>query len=124
MKKATPVVKDVLKNDRERYILATGPTTAWWGKNIRKFTEKTLSMLKIDYIALCNIVANKKIVPELIQNEAQPSKIAKALCQLIDDKNLNTKIVSELGEIKEKLSDDNLRTDLSTLLIDMLNNKI
>ena len=55
MKKATPVLKEVLKRDREKYILASGPTTAWWANNIRKFTEKTLSSLKTDYIDILQI---------------------------------------------------------------------
>ena len=81
-------------------------------------------MLKIDHIALCNIVAGKRIVPELIQKDAQPDKIANTLCELIDNKELNTNITTELGGIKDKLSDDKLKTDLSTLLIDMIENKI
>lgn len=81
-------------------------------------------MLKIDHIALCNIVANKRIVPELIQNDAQSDKIASTLCELLDNKQLSTTIISELANIKDKLSDDKLKTDLSTLLIDMLNDNI
>jgi lipid-A-disaccharide synthase len=81
-------------------------------------------MLKIKHIALCNIVANKLIVPELIQNDAQADKIASTLCELINNKELNTKVTLELKTIKDKLSDDKLKTDLSTLLIDMLDNKI
>lgn len=81
-------------------------------------------MLKINQVALCNIVANKRIVPELIQNDAQADKIANTLCELIDNKKLQTTMISELGNIKEKLSDDKLKTDLSTLLIDMLDGNI
>lgn len=81
-------------------------------------------MLKINHVALCNIVANKRIVPELIQNDAQADKIANTLCELIDNKKLQTTMISELGDIKEKLSDDKLKTDLSTLLIDMLEGNI
>ena len=81
-------------------------------------------MLKIAHIALCNIVANNRVVPELIQNDAQSDKIATTLCTLIDDTKLRNTIISELGEIKTKLTNEELKTDLSTLLIDMLNNKI
>ena len=81
-------------------------------------------MLKIDHIALCNIVANKRIVPELIQNDAQANKIATTLLELTTNTKLRATIISELGDIKEKLSNDELKTDLSLLLIDMLNNKI
>ena len=81
-------------------------------------------MLKIKHIALCNIVANKRIVPELIQKNATEDKISETLCKLIDNKELQKSIIYELGTIKDKLSDDELKTDLSSLLIDMLNNKI
>lgn len=81
-------------------------------------------MLKIDHVALCNIVANKRIVPELIQNDAQIDQIANTLLALLDDTNLREKIISELGEIKDKLSDDKLKTDLSEILLDMLDNKL
>ena len=55
VKNATPVVKEVLKQDREKYILATGPTFAYWSRSIRKYTEKTLLNLKIDYIDILQI---------------------------------------------------------------------
>lgn len=81
-------------------------------------------MLKIKHIALCNIVANKRIVPELIQNDAKADKIADTLCELIDDKSIRENIITGLGNIKSKLTNEKLKTDLSTLLVDMLNNKI
>ena len=81
-------------------------------------------MLKIKHIALCNIVANKRIVPELIQQDAKADKIADTLSELIDNKELNESIISELAGIKDKLSDNKLKTDLSSIMFDMLNNKI
>lgn len=91
---------------------------------ISKFSYFFVSrMLKIDHIALCNIVANKRIVPELIQNDAQVDKITNTLLELIDNPKLRETIISELDGIKDKLSNDELKTDLSMLLIDMLNNK-
>lgn len=92
---------------------------------ISKFSYFFVSrMLKIDHIALCNIVANNRVVPELIQNDAQSDKIATTLFTLIDDTKLRNTIISGLGEIKAKLTNEELKTDLSTLLLDMLNNKI
>ena len=79
-------------------------------------------MLKIAHIALCNIVADKRIVPELIQDDAQADKIANILCELIDNTSTRDTIISELGKIKAKLTNEELKTDLSKILIDMLNN--
>ena len=50
MKGATEVVKSVLAQDREKYVLATGPTTAWWSSHLRNFVEKTLVTLQTDYL--------------------------------------------------------------------------
>jgi aryl-alcohol dehydrogenase-like predicted oxidoreductase len=50
MKRTTDAVKKVLNQDRDRYVLATGPTTAWWASNLRHFVEKALGILQTDYL--------------------------------------------------------------------------
>ncbi|MCB9761404.1 MAG: aldo/keto reductase [Alphaproteobacteria bacterium] len=50
MRKATPAIRDALARDREQYVLATGPTTAYWGGSLRRFTERVLRSLGTDYI--------------------------------------------------------------------------
>lgn len=50
MKQGTEPVKKALQQDREKYVLATGPTTAWWASNLRRYVEKTLSLLDTDYL--------------------------------------------------------------------------
>ena len=77
-------------------------------------------MLKIDHVALCNIVAGKRVVPELIQNDAVPGKISKTINVLLNDEMERNKIVSEFATIKEKLINKETKTELSELLIDML----
>ncbi len=47
---ALPAVKAALKRDRERYVLAAGPSLGWFRGNIRRGTEKLLSTLGVDYI--------------------------------------------------------------------------
>ena len=77
-------------------------------------------MLKIAHVALCNIVADKRVVPELIQYDATPEKISQALLNLLNNKNQRERIITELGEVKDKLSNEKNKTDLSNLLIEML----
>ncbi len=74
-------------------------------------------MLKIPYIALCNIVANRKIVPELIQDDATPEKIATTLLALLQD---SAEMKNELSAIHDLLTDEERKTDLSKLVISML----
>jgi lipid-A-disaccharide synthase len=77
--------------------------------------------LAIDHIALCNIVAGKRVVPELIQNNATVDKISNALIELLDNDKIRNKIISEFNSIEEKLTNKETKTELSELLIDMLN---
>ncbi|NOY26035.1 MAG: aldo/keto reductase [Oligoflexia bacterium] len=51
----TPAIKDVLARDRDAIVLATGPTTGWWGGNIRRFTEHTLRLLGTDYLDILQV---------------------------------------------------------------------
>jgi len=80
--------------------------------------------LKLAHIALCNIVANKRIVPELIQNDATVDKISNALLNLLNNTEERNKIITEFDAIEEKLETKAAKTELSDLLIDMLANKV
>lgn len=77
-------------------------------------------MIKIPYIGLCNIVANKLIAQEFIQKDATPDNIAKALSELVsnDDKNKTTR--KELGLIHQLLIDAPVDISISDLTLEML----
>lgn len=81
-------------------------------------------MLKIKHVALCNIVAGKRVVPELIQNNATTMKISNTLLELLDSEEKRSEIILEFSSIEEKLTNKETKTELSELLIDMLENKI
>ena len=92
---------------------------------ISKFSYFFVSkMLKINHLALCNIVAGKRVVPELIQNDATADKITHSLIELLDNTEERNKIISEFKTIEDKLSNKETKTELSDLLIDMLEDKI
>ena len=57
------------------------------------------SVIKIPYIGLVNIVAGKKIVEELIQNDANAANIANALESALYDHH----IIDELTAVKTSL---------------------
>lgn len=59
--------------------------------------------VKIRHIGLVNIVAGQKIVPELIQSEANPAKISQTALRLLNDIQETTKIHAELYALKNSL---------------------
>ncbi len=60
-------------------------------------------MLKIPYIALCNIVAGKQVVPELIQGDATPVKIIHEIERYLDEPAYRAETKKELLAIRDKL---------------------
>ena len=55
------------------------------------------ALVDVEHIGLVNIIANERVVPELIQNEASPGKIAHTVGDMLNNP-------SELSRIKEKLA--------------------
>ena len=57
-------------------------------------------MIKIPYIAMANVVVGKKIVPELVQNDANADNIVKEAEKILND---SSTICGDLGEVRERL---------------------
>jgi len=55
-KVATEVLRRALKRDRDRYAVATGPTTALWSGNLRRYVDKVRTTLDIDQIDVLQIL--------------------------------------------------------------------
>ncbi|MEI8128599.1 MAG: lipid-A-disaccharide synthase [bacterium] len=64
-----------------------------------------LAVRCIDKVSLPNIIANKNIVPELIQSNARPDLIAYTVEKLLYDTEYRKTNIKELGAVKELLSD-------------------
>jgi len=54
-KQVTSSLKAALKRDRESVVVATGPTTAFFGGGIRKGCERLLKILNTDYLDILQI---------------------------------------------------------------------
>jgi lipid-A-disaccharide synthase len=52
-------------------------------------------LVKVKYLGMPNVLANKEVVPEFIQQQAQPNKLATALLRLIDDASARQRMISD-----------------------------
>lgn len=94
-------------------LIASGTATletAWFGTPMIiiykvSFITAVLArmVIKIPYIGLVNVVAGKKIIPEFLQTDAKPDKIAQCALEYLTDKKLLAIKRQELSVIKEKL---------------------
>jgi len=80
-------------------------------------------MIKIPFIGLCNIVANKLIADELIQSQASPLNIANHIEELLHNKEIYKKKKEALGLIHQLLIDAPVDISISDLTLEMLENK-
>jgi lipid-A-disaccharide synthase len=60
-------------------------------------------LVKVKNIGLVNIVAGRNVVPELIQNQARPERIAEEIRSLIDDRSRAETVRRELESVGERL---------------------
>lgn len=65
---------------------------SWW------LTKK---LVKVKFASMANIIANKLIFPELLQNKAKPDKIANQILKIITNKNFRNDVMGELKKIKK-----------------------
>jgi lipid-A-disaccharide synthase len=74
-------------------VYKMNPLTYWLGR----------LLIRVDHIALCNIIAGERVAPELIQREAMPERIAGEALILLRDKARAQGMQDKFQAIKDKL---------------------
>jgi lipid-A-disaccharide synthase len=60
-------------------------------------------LVKIEHIAMPNLIAGHKLVPEFIQDQADPAKMADTALRLLEDGPERAKMMQGLAEIKARM---------------------
>ena len=68
----------------------------------------------IKRVCLANIIADKDIVPEIIENSAKPDFIAYNIEKLIYDEEARSKQIEGLKSVKDLLSDKNSALEVAS----------
>jgi lipid-A-disaccharide synthase len=77
-------------------------------------------VVKIPYIGLANIVADRKIVPEFIQGKAESRRIADTAMQILQDSKSYLQMVQDLREIRGKLGESGASARAAKIAVDMV----
>lgn len=77
-------------------------------------------LVKIDFIGLVNVIAEKKIVPEFIQNDFKKENIIPAIDSLLFDKTIRKQTIQDLKQIKEKLGKSGASNRTAEMVIKMI----
>lgn len=77
-------------------------------------------LIKIKWIGLVNIIAGKKIVPELIQHHANAWEMATAIIPMLKDENYSGQMKSELHRVSDLLGETGASERAAKLTLEML----
>jgi lipid-A-disaccharide synthase len=76
-------------------------------------------MINLRFISLPNILANKLIIPELIQKKAHPKNISEAVIDFLNDKDKCLKQKQDFSEMR-KLMTRTEKVDMAKKILDRL----
>jgi lipid-A-disaccharide synthase len=62
-------------------------------------------LVKVDHIGLVNVVAGKEIAPELIQNDANPKRIAEESLRILKDEKLRQSMIESMERVRTRLGE-------------------
>ncbi len=77
-------------------------------------------LVKVDNIALCNIVAGETVVQELIQDQATPETISSEIARILCDATYNQHIKNKLATVRAKLGCGGASENVAQLIISLL----
>lgn len=78
-------------------------------------------LITIKNISLCNIVAEKTVVKELLQEQATPEAIAEEMKRLLTDVDYRTAMEAELTVIRERMGEPGAADKVAQLALSFLN---
>lgn len=76
-------------------VYKTAPMTYWFGKRL----------IRVPYLGMVNIVASRALCPEFIQEQAEPSRMAAAMQELIADGEARSRVQTGLQEVAAALGE-------------------
>ncbi|MCF8041186.1 MAG: lipid-A-disaccharide synthase [Desulfarculaceae bacterium] len=78
------------------------------------------SLIKVEYIAMPNLIAGRELMPELIQGEATPEKVAAEALSLLDDDQQRGRVIQGLNEVRAKLGGPGASRRVAELALEIM----
>jgi lipid-A-disaccharide synthase len=117
-------------NISELLILASGTATlegAILGKPMIIIYKGSLlsywiarAMIQVNHIGLANLVAGKRIAPELIQKDVNPKRIAEEGLRILKDSLLQQEMVESLKEVRQRLGNPGAAQRAARIVMSLL----
>jgi lipid-A-disaccharide synthase len=96
------------------------PTVATYRVSPRTYRLGRLLIKNIQYFSLVNLIANKKIIPELLQDEVTPRNIARHLQAILNDQTCRRTMLEGLARVTEKLGPPGCAERAATIALECM----
>lgn len=103
----------------ETAIMLTPMVVIYKASPLTYFIAKRLT--NIQFAAMPNIIAGKSVVPELLQKDAEPDRIAIDLIKLIENEDLRSRMRKGLSTVRKSLGNPGAGQNTARLLLNLLN---
>ncbi|MFW5930388.1 MAG: lipid-A-disaccharide synthase [Desulfosalsimonas sp.] len=80
-------------------------------------------LVRVEHIGLANIIAGERVVPELIQNKAEPSEIARTVTHLLSDEDALGELRRRLRSVRAKLGEAGASARTAEIALSMIRYK-
>jgi lipid-A-disaccharide synthase len=77
-------------------------------------------LIRVDHIGLCNIVLGERTVPELVQDDAEPRRIADEVGRLLEDEGYARRMRERLALVRERLGSGGGSARVACLALEMM----
>ena len=91
-------------------IYRLSPLSYWIGKRV----------VKVPFIGLVNLVAGEKVVPELIQAEVTPQRLAQEADAILGDGRKKENMIKNLGRVKTRLGQGGASEKTAKIAVEMM----
>lgn len=73
-------------------------------------------LIKVQYLGLCNLLANQMIVPEFLQYDCHPTELSNTVMQLIKNKPKIDSMSNQLAKMRDRLSEQSADENILDLI--------
>ena len=77
-------------------------------------------LVKVQHISIANLIAGRRLIPELIQDQAAPPQIASALSGLLNNTGIKNEIIAGLENVREQLGPPGAFDRAARLLVETM----
>lgn len=81
-------------------------------------------VLKVKYVSLVNLIANKEVVPELVAETFSAANIRHRLCDILPDNNARQEQLRGYEMVASRLGDTSAPVNAARIIVDMLADKV